>query len=439
MRQLKSSRVFKIASRALLSLVQGVLLIGLDNRVLAPLLGIRPYGNASPAPCLEEPKLRFGGRVRDYGRVLRCTDVLLDFDLYEKDETTDRSKRRRCEEGFMRIGNAVSPSDVPGSKRLPLFWLDNWLQRTPEPPPAVTLHDEPTLLSDLYHKANPAMIFRTLYYYLRDLDALGVDSGASPGGVTLLLLTENQAKEELDALPGKLFNVCNAQDMRGVHLFRDAIYPSRGIPAGRQHPSGVNLLRSRLLDAFGITPRERSTGVNRITLILRRDYKVSWGYHSVSRKISNEDEVLAALHREFPAADVRAVRMEEMAVEEQLRLIHGTDVLIAMHGAALGFAALLARNAGVLELFPCHFLLPHYFTEFYPMVIGAGAHYRRWINFNPRREYASDEWVKRLIKRSGPGGVGGVWNAPKRDFTEVPPEAVLRRVRALRRCILRGK
>ena len=44
--------------------------------------------------------------------------------------------------------------------------------------------------------------------------------------------------------------------------------------------------------------------------------------------------------------------LSELKLPEQLAVIAGTDVLVAMHGAALAYALLMRPHAAVVELWP---------------------------------------------------------------------------------------
>ena len=408
-------------------LLRHIFLDGLDNRLLAPLLGIRLFERVRRRPLtVPEPQLRCGGAVRDWGHFLQCSDAMVDLSKFQSGRKKS-GKRRFHESGFMQIGNMASPP-WDQHRSMPLAELAQWIA-SPErdiPSPAPMIHEEPVLFIHDFYSANAAIALRQICSLLRVLETLGM-----PPSGSILLRNEvwgESEKEVGDELLDRLFPMHSLQDMRGVHLFRNVLY-CRGFRKWEwQQPEAVQLLRRHLLPAVGITPRRHSENVHRILFVRRREYESRWGLNLTIRKISNEDEIIAALRSAFPTAEVQAVQLEQRTVAEQVRLVHEADLFIGMHGAAFGFIALLPENAAVLELFPRWFLLPHYFETFYPLAIGAGLHYRRWINISRKREYASAAWTRKRTQEER-------WWEPEHDFTEVPPQAVVRRAQALQRCI----
>ena len=425
--KLKKSGTGAVFLRSLINVV----VTGLENRLLIPLFDLRLLKVRRPPP-LAEPKRWFNGTALHYGDFMRCEDAIMDFNLCERDEKPDGSERRNrryFKRGFLRVGDMVNP---PQGRNLPVGGgkLSAWTPAQGKPPVADVVHQEETVFLDIPDGLNPALLLRQIYRLLHCLERLNVD----PASVTLLFSNHVPRDGTLNEVAERLFNVCHFRDLHGVHLFRKFSCLVAGVGQGWQHGDASELLRRYLLPAFDLPPRRRSEDVNRITLVSRQDYKVYYGLNVLTRKISNEDEIVAVLRKNFPAAEVRAVRLEQLPVREQLRLVGETDVLIGMHGAALGYVALLPENAALLELFPLWFLKEHYFTTFYPVAVNGGVHYRRWINLNPSREYASEVWQKKHT-----GHLHGWARAePGRDFVKVSPRAVLRRVRALQRRIRRG-
>lgn len=376
----------------------------------------------------EQPgNILLDGAVEQWERVARCRDLLVNFDLYRP------GKKRRCffEEGFMRIGDYVSP---PGNALLPARFFNQW-RRTGEPVPACAeFAPGKTALfcNPLSAPVNPAFILFSVAGLLRICSFFGVRIEDA-----LVLHGGEEHGTEIENLRTGLFDMKNIGDLRGTYLFRDAILAPGSLV--RANVFGGDLLvqgsestvRRRVLAAFGIEPRSRVSRVDRITWIARRDYRRTGKSMSVlARKVSNEDDVITSLRGDFPGVEVSKAYLEDLPIKEQLRLIHETDVLIGMHGAGLIFTAMLPPNAGVLELFPAHFFMPHYFNTFYYLVINNDKHYRRWINLNPGRELATEEYLESLEDRPA-----GDRYETQRDFTEVPPRAVARKLRALQRRI----
>ena len=81
-------------------------------------------------------------------------------------------------------------------------------------------------------------------------------------------------------------------------------------------------------------------------------------------------------------ATVTRVDLAPVAVADQVALLARTDVLVAMHGAALTWAAILPPHAAVLELWPKDNDMWRCFEHLAEM---AGLPYARWENADPAR------------------------------------------------------
>jgi EGF domain-specific O-GlcNAc transferase len=90
----------------------------------------------------------------------------------------------------------------------------------------------------------------------------------------------------------------------------------------------------------------------RVTLLSRRPYTCDGVEHSfMSRQFANEDELLAALRAE-PGVNVTRRDFACRPLREQVEAMASTDVLVAMHGAAMMHSVFLPDGAAVVELFP---------------------------------------------------------------------------------------
>lgn len=90
-----------------------------------------------------------------------------------------------------------------------------------------------------------------------------------------------------------------------------------------------------------------------LTLLVRKDYVAhprSSG--KTDRKLENMEEDLAYLQSQYPSHLVRAVSFEGLPFEEQLRIITGTDVLVAVHGAGNIHVLFLPADATLVEYIP---------------------------------------------------------------------------------------
>ena len=370
------------------------------------------------------------GALENREEVIYCKNLLVNFDLLQM--TGRKSHNFFFEEGFMRIGDRVSPPSK-------LYWqvsnFNKWKQtKVPAPASCTELTPKKTVLfsSNLEAPANPAIVLRKISTYLQELETLGLSCSD-----VLLLYPHLWAPPAIKKLITQMFDVTgifdekNIKKLSGTYLLSEAIF-SRLKSPGWQRRDVSELTRKHLLASFGIAARNHCSSVDKITLISRQDHKVDESYiNFTSRKISNEDEIIAALTNNFPDSEVNKVSMENLAMEEQLRQIHGTDILVGMHGAGLAFTVMLPPNAGVLELFPAYFLLPHYFRTFYPLAANDRKHYRRWINLNPKREFLSKEHADSGYEKSGSSPTF----EPPRDFVKVPPQAVVKKIKVLQRQI----
>ena len=90
----------------------------------------------------------------------------------------------------------------------------------------------------------------------------------------------------------------------------------------------------------------------RVTLLSRRPYTCDSVEHSyMSRQIANEEELLAALRAE-PGVNVTLRDFACRPPREQAAAMAATDVLVAMHGAALMHSVFLPDGAAVVEMLP---------------------------------------------------------------------------------------
>ena len=98
------------------------------------------------------------------------------------------------------------------------------------------------------------------------------------------------------------------------------------------------------------------------------------------RKTVNEEELLDRLCRH----GFRPVELERLSFDEQIRLFHDAEAVVATHGAGLT-NLLFASNALVVEIFPTTDVIPHYLmmaaslNHNYRYVLGTRA--LRWFDF----------------------------------------------------------
>ncbi len=383
------------------------------------------------------PQVLLHGDIERREMFLMCRNVIVDFDRCRL--VGPKEEASFFEEGFIRIGDRVSPP----SQTIFQLELDRW-RRTCEPMPAATEFAPGKTALMFNYPRNISLVMRNLALFLHAFKSAGV-----PEGDDLLIHVRQESlfKESLKLhakaweLAGKVFSA--EQKSSGVFLFRRMIFlapeaartRSRGSARLWQTGDFSASLRRRTLTGFNVEPRGRVRDVGRITLISRQDS----GQFCLDRKISNEDEIVLALRTRFPDTEITKVALERLSIREQVSLIHRTDVLIGMHGAGLGLCPILPPNAGVLELLPACFMFRHWASTFYWLIVHNQCHYQRWINLNPRREFSSagktQKWL-RMKARSPRSRLEEF--VPRRDFTEVPPSVVVCKVEVLRRQICKS-
>ena len=413
---------------------KAALATGFDNRVRRAFFGRSLYDLGGREGRILPPgplQVLLDGRVEQWEAFFLCRDVIVDFGRCRPADTRHSPASFFFEEGFIRMGDRVSPPSEGLSELFKELQFDRW-RRTHEPPPAATeFAPGKTVLFFSYYGDNIAETMRHLVQCQYVFDRTGTPDGDE----LLLLFAHVRLHGEVQVLRDSPFHARRIGS--GVFLFRKMAFflPSTTVVSSRSYRGVLPwftsdtfaAFRRRLLTAFDVESRVRVRDVGRITLISRQDPLSGHGF--TTRKIANEDEIVAALRERFSDAEVTKVALERLPMKEQLSLMHRTDVLIGMHGAGFGFCSVLAPNAGVLGLLPAYFRHWHWPRNFYTVLINNQCHYRRWINLNPRREFSSETHMRK-------------WPAlpkelfvPRRDFTRVPPSMVVRKVEGLRQQI----
>ena len=121
----------------------------------------------------------------------------------------------------------------------------------------------------------------------------------------------------------------------------------------------VKEFRSQVIGALKIDPladrKRRCVEMQlNVLFIWRRNYIAHPRNPSgvVSRKISNEDELLNVTKSHFPKYSVIGEQLDAYPVKRQLEVIGNTDIMIGMHGAGFGFVVFMQEGSGVLEMWP---------------------------------------------------------------------------------------
>ena len=122
--------------------------------------------------------------------------------------------------------------------------------------------------------------------------------------------------------------------------------------------SDLITFRTRVLKACLLTDTmmhsKPSLSRSSILVIQRKQYKRHDQDQATTfqRVWDNSQELIAALHQQYPTADVTAMHAEDLPICEQIRLAHRADLLIGIHGAGLVHLWWMQRDSVVFELIP---------------------------------------------------------------------------------------
>ena len=174
-----------------------------------------------------------------------------------------------------------------------------------------------------------------------------------------------------------------------------------------------------MLSSFAVdwSPRQHSLDCSSISLLIvsRQNYVTHARNPAavVRRKIANEPELETALRTRNPDFRIRSVRLERLSVEQQVRLVASSDVMVGMHGAGLALAVFLPEQAGLVELVPGGGLAAGN-RHFQAIARWRRIEYERWIgqradDDSPATNYTThvppdvvDKLVKRIASRICP-------------------------------------
>jgi glycoprotein 2-beta-D-xylosyltransferase len=103
----------------------------------------------------------------------------------------------------------------------------------------------------------------------------------------------------------------------------------------------------------------------------------------ISRKITNERELVFAVKNAHPKFRVTEILLETMTVRQQLNAFARADVLIGMHGAGFAQCIFLQPGSAVIEFFPKNFGENWHFEY---LAKWSGVHYLKWRNTESANE-----------------------------------------------------
>ncbi|ESO86798.1 hypothetical protein LOTGIDRAFT_128470 [Lottia gigantea] len=124
-----------------------------------------------------------------------------------------------------------------------------------------------------------------------------------------------------------------------------------------------------------------------VLFIWRRDYVAHPRNPSglVSRKIKNEQELVDHVSKLLPGHDIKSLQLDKLTMQEQLKIVSKTDILIGMHGAGLSHTLFLPNHSGLIELYPIYW--PETNRHFRMMATWRGLHYLTWKNHDIANEF----------------------------------------------------
>ena len=123
---------------------------------------------------------------------------------------------------------------------------------------------------------------------------------------------------------------------------------------GKGLNTDVAAFRDHIITGCSLQDKDSDTKMKRITVIERKRYERFKGdpVKKFKRIWINSEELMNRLKLSFPEVNVTGMYAETLPICDQIKLLHETDVLIAMHGAGLVHLWWLQPKAKVVELVP---------------------------------------------------------------------------------------
>jgi len=212
---------------------------------------------------------------------------------------------------------------------------------------------------------------------------------------TNILLVDAHPRVHLDDVWKVVFNssrklsALNRRTYFGRLVWGNIGYNSPLTSVSSTRPPFIEEFRNVFLSRFNVT-QTRYLVCNQLhILFLWRHNYISHPRNplgKLSRKISNEAELLQYVSLNMQEASVNGIQIDKLNVQQQLQYIADTDILVGMHGAGLSHAIFLPHWAAVVEL------VPHYWSaesnQFKMIAAWRNLTYERWVNNDPRTEVA---------------------------------------------------
>ena len=132
-----------------------------------------------------------------------------------------------------------------------------------------------------------------------------------------------------------------------------------------------------------------------ILFVLRRDYVAHARNPSgkILRKVSNEQEILKAVSNAYPAHLISGLQLDTVSIDDQIRNISHTDILIGVHGAGLAHVIFQQVGRALIEIFPSAYGV-YKNDHFERLARWSGVHYLKFHNVNQRLQDRRAEFIR---------------------------------------------
>lgn len=272
--------------------------------------------------------------------------------------------------------------------------------------PHTYIEDKITVAIVRYDYANLYWIFVDIFDIFLLTRSLGLNTNVG------ILLVDAHPVTKVDTVWSALFpNVTRIGHLTQRVIYKSLVWGLRPadcplLKKGKNTESNYPYLKEfREFVASKIKDSQNTQDVNcrnmTIVIVFRRDYVAHARNPTgrISRKISNELELLRNVSNAFRNHTVHGVQLDLLPVTEQIRLSLKTDILVGMHGAGLTHVMFLPSHAGLIELFPRKFIKMSH-IEF--IASWRKLKYSSWQNTDPKKEkdkYTTEVDVTAIVSK----------------------------------------
>lgn len=178
---------------------------------------------------------------------------------------------------------------------------------------------------------------------------------------TNIVIIDGHPKGSLDLMWKNLFNSSQIiGNLNGRIFYKNLVWGILGYHSEILQHLTANLplvedFSNFVLNSYGLEKQQKlECRKLKVVFIWRRDYLAHPRNPTgkVSRKISNENELITSLRSLFPKWNISGVQLDTLDIKSQLDIISNTNILIGMHGAGLTHAFFLPKHSALLEIIP---------------------------------------------------------------------------------------